>query len=447
LGDALAIQEGRTEKTQAFQDPKFRGSWSGYERDCLFFNAKGPKFYDAGHAFAIDFDDDGRAVVPVDVDGDGDLDLACLSLQGLRLMENRAPHRNFARVKLQAAKGDPQAIGARVELKAGGVTQRDFVKATTGFATQTLLDLHFGLGAATKIDEVVVRWRDGNVDTYKQLEVNQRIVLKQGEAPRYEKVPTWTNPPRISGRIKAPAGVSGVYKVQDAADPAAVSLKADAGSSFVFDSEGRLRRAFYRPADDAEIAASVNHLGKGTFHADLTSVATYHLSRHEFDQAERALTRAIQMNPQFPISHYFMGILRGMQNRHAEAAESFRRALVLDAYYRPALLKLGVALFHGQQLTEAAKALRETIELRDGADARHTLGQVLASAGKYDDAMTEIQLTVALDAKRAEAYLDLGKILMIVGRKAEAEQQLKKALELDPNLAEAREILKRAQNK
>ncbi|HEU4339584.1 MAG TPA: tetratricopeptide repeat protein [Planctomycetota bacterium] len=447
MGDALAIQEGRTEKTQAFQDPKFRGSWSGYERDCLFFNAEGPKFYDAGHAFAIDFDDDGRAVAPVDVDGDGDLDLACLSLQGLKLMENRSPARNFARVRLEAVKGDPQAIGARVALKAGGVTQRDFVKATTGFATQTLLDLHFGLGTASMIDEIEVRWRDGSVDTYKQLGVNQRIVLKQGDAPMYEIVPKWTHPPRIAGRIKAPAGVSGVYKVQNAADPAAAALKGDAGSAFVFDSEGRLRRAFYRPVDDAEIALSVDHLGKGTFHADLTSVATYHLSRHEFDQADRALSRAIEMNSQFPISHYYLGILRGMQGRHAEAAESFRRALALDAYYRQALLNLGVALFHGKQLAEAAQALRETIELRDGADARHTLGQVLASAGKYDDALTEIQRAVALDAKRAEAYADLGKVLMMVGRKAEAETHLEKALELDPNLAEARELLRRVQNK
>src|SRR5258706_14286032 len=97
------------------------------ERDCLFFNARGPKFYASGHAFALDFPDDGRAVAPVDIDGDGDLDLAMLSLQGLRLMENRSPPRSFARLRLEATKGDRQAISARVRLEAGGVTQQDYV--------------------------------------------------------------------------------------------------------------------------------------------------------------------------------------------------------------------------------------------------------------------------------------------------------------------------------
>ncbi len=433
MGDALAIQEGRTEKTQAFQDPQFRGSWSGYERDCLFFNARGPKLYDAGHAFAIDFDDDGRAVAPVDIDGDGDLDLALLSLQGLRMLENRTPARKFARVRLEAVKGDPQAIGAQVVLKAGGVTQRDFVKATSGFATQSLLDLHFGLGAAEKIDEIEIRWRDGSVETHRDLPVDRRIVIRQGAAPRAEPIPKWTAPPRVHGRIKAPAGVTGVFK--------------DGDSTLVFDPEGRLRRAFYRPVSEAEVAATVNHLGKGTFYADLTSIATYHLARHELDIAERALTRAIDVNPSFPISHFYMGLLRGMQNHHADAAASFRRAIILDAYYRQARHNLGVALYKARKLAEAAEALKETIGLGDGAETRHVLGQVLAESGNFEGAITEIKRAVELDNKRAEAYGDLGKILIAIGRKAEAEASLKKALELDPGLAEAKDNLRRLQGR
>jgi len=430
LSDALAIQEGRTEKTQAFQDPKFRGSWSGYERDCLFFNARGPKFYDAGQAFDLDFDDDGRAAATVDVDGDGDLDLALLSLQGLRLMENRSPARRFARVKLEAAKGDPQAIGAQVVLKAGGVTQRDFVKATTGFATQCLLDLHFGLGAAEKIDEIEIRWRDGTVETHRDLQTNQRIVIRQGSAPRLETIPKWTAPPRLAGRVKGQPGV-----------------KKDGDTTLVFDSEGRLRRAFHRPVTDAEVAATVNHLGKGTFHADLTAVATYHLSRHEFEPAEAALKRAIQMNPSFPISHYYMGLLHGMQNRHAEAAASFRRAVELDAYYRTARVNLGAALFHAKQLAGAAQELREALELGDDAETRHMLGSVLASSGEWDGALAQIRKSIELNPKRAEAHGDLGKILMVKGQKDEAEASLKKALELDPGLTEAKDNLKKLQGK
>ena len=391
MSDALAIQEGLSFKTQAFQDPQFRGSWSGYERDCLFLNPKGPKFYDSGHAFAVDFDDDGRAVIPVDIDGDGDLDLAMLSLQGLRLMENRTPARHFARLKLEATKGDWQAIGAQVVLKAGGVTQRDYVKITTGFGTQCPLDLHFGLGAAEKIDEIEIRWRDGKVETHRDLPADKRIVIKEGAAPKADALPKWTAPPKVEGRVKAPAGVTGVVKDKDA--------------TLVYDPEGRLRRAFYRPVGDEEVAATVNHLGKGSFHADLTSVATYHLSRHELDIAEKVLTRALEMNNTYPITHFYMGILRGMQDRHIEAAASFRKAILLDSYYRQARLNLGIALYKARKLSEAADALRETIGLSDGAETRHVLGQ--AGAGGVGEARGRgggDPARVELDAKRAEAY-------------------------------------------
>jgi tetratricopeptide (TPR) repeat protein len=319
VSDAVDLQEGRKQTTHAFQDPQFRGSWSGFERDCLFFNAAGPRFFDAGHAFDLDFDDDGRAAAPVDIDGDGDLDLALLSLQGLRMLENRSPPRRFARVKLEAAAGDPQAIGAQVVLKAGGTTQRDFVKATAGFATQLPLDLHFGLGSSTSIDEIEVRWRDGKVEIHRNLPADRRIVIRQGAAPRVEEIPKWTAPPRTTGRVK---GAPGVRK--------------DGDFTFVHDPEGRLRRAFYRPVTDEEVAATVHHLGKGTFHADFTAVATYHLSRRELDLADRALARAIEMNAQFPIAHYYLGHLRGMQNRHPDAVEAFRRATTLDPGYRQA---------------------------------------------------------------------------------------------------------------
>jgi Tfp pilus assembly protein PilF len=467
LGDALAIQEGRSEKTQAFQDPNFRGSWSGYERDCLFFNARGPRFYDAGHAFAIDFDDDGRAVVPVDIDGDGDLDLALLSLQGLRMMENRSPARRFARVRLEASKGDPQAIGALVVLRAGGVTQRDFVKITTGFATQCPLDLHFGLGSAEKIDEIEISWPDGSKEKHSGLPVDRRLVIRQGSAPRVEELPQWpaASRPRVDGRIKmkeigtvptvylaggvrlgAPPGNARVVELAPG-DSLFKSLKADGPSVFVFDPEGRLRRAFYRSASDDEVSAVVGHLGKGKFNADLTSVATYHIARNEFDIADASLTRAVELEPGYPISHFYMGMLRGMQRRPGEAAESFRRAVKLDPYYRTAWHNLGAALFEARRFPEAADALREAIALGDNAETRHVLGSALASSQKWDDALVELKKSIELDARRAEAHGDVGKVLMVLGRKAEAESSFKKALEIDPNYAEARDNLKKLQGR
>lgn len=467
MTDAYAIQEGRTDRTGAFQDPRFRGSWSGLERDCLFVNARGPKFYDSGHAFALDFGDDGRAVAPVDIDGDGDLDLAFLSLQGLRLMENRSAPRRFARLRLEAAKGDRQALGARVHLEAGGVTQQDYVKATTGFATQVPLDLHFGLAEAKKIDAITIRWPDGSSESHRDLPVDRLLVIRQGSAPVAQELPRWaaSSRPRVEGQIKMKAIGRGtiVYQVGglrqgpgsskarflelSPEDSLAKSLKADAPSTFIFDSEGRLRRAFYRPVDDREIAAVVDHLGRGKFHSDLVAVATYHLSRHEYEPADKALTRALEIEPKFAIGWYYLGHLRGFQDRHADAVEAFRTAVNLDPYYREARHNLGVALYKSRKLSEAAEALREALKLKDSAETRHVLGQVLAESGKLDDAVTEIRRALELDPKRARAHGDLGKILLAMGLRAQAEASLRKALEIDPNLAEARLHLEQMQGR
>ena len=64
---------------------RFRGSFSGDEKDVFFIN-DGGRFFDA-HAL-LGFNDvlDGRAVVPIDVNGDGRLDLAYRSLDGIRLI-------------------------------------------------------------------------------------------------------------------------------------------------------------------------------------------------------------------------------------------------------------------------------------------------------------------------------------------------------------------------
>ena len=184
----------------------FRGSFSGYERDRLFYNPNGSfeSFVQSAYVFGLDFDHDGRSVAPVDIDGDGDLDLVLLSTQGLRLLENTSPPRHFARVRLVAADPHAPVLGAIVELQAGGVTRRDFAKITDGFRTQVPSDLHFGLGDAATINVLKVRWPSGNVDQWTDLPVNQLLVVRQGaeqvEARTLERWPDGSRP-----RLSAPS--------------------------------------------------------------------------------------------------------------------------------------------------------------------------------------------------------------------------------------------------
>ena len=159
----------------------FRGSFSGYERDRLFYNPDGAddRFIQAAYVFGLDDDHDGRAAAPVDIDGDGDLDLALLTLRGLKLLENTSAPRRFARVRLAAGGSAANAIGAEVVLRTGAVTRRDFVKLTEGFRAQVPLDLHFGLGDSTTIDTLEVRWPSGETGVWRDLPADRLLVVDE----------------------------------------------------------------------------------------------------------------------------------------------------------------------------------------------------------------------------------------------------------------------------
>ena len=147
--------------------------------------------------FGLDFDDDGRAAAPVDIDGDGDLDLVLLSLQGLRVMENRMPRKHFSRLRLTATTTEPLALGALVTLTAGGVTQQEYVRITDGFMTQVPRELHFGIGNAEKIDRITVRWPCGTVKVYRDLPADRLLEIREDEeAPKASGLPNWPDATR-----------------------------------------------------------------------------------------------------------------------------------------------------------------------------------------------------------------------------------------------------------
>ena len=187
----------------------FRGSFSGYERSAFFLSpGVGQPYIEIAHGLALDDDEDGRAVAAVDVDGDGDLDLAALSVQSLRLFLNPSPPRHFVRVRLQASKGDPLALGAQVKVEAGGRAQLAPVRLTEGFHTQVQPELHFGLGDAAGVDAIEVRWPGGRVQRFGPAPADRLLVLRDdAEAPEVRAIPAWppgTGPTITRGALDAP---------------------------------------------------------------------------------------------------------------------------------------------------------------------------------------------------------------------------------------------------
>ena len=117
-----------------------------------------------------------------DLDNDGDVDVVVLDSRGApEVLRNDGGNRNaWCLVLLRGAAKNRDAIGARVTLTAGGQTQVAERRSSGSYLSANDPRLHFGLGAAEKIDRLEVRWPDGRVDSHRDLPARRRITIEEG---------------------------------------------------------------------------------------------------------------------------------------------------------------------------------------------------------------------------------------------------------------------------
>jgi hypothetical protein len=125
-----------------------------------------------------------------DVNNDGNVDVVVLNIdQPPSLLINRSENRNHRVLfSLVGGKSNRAAIGARVTVRAGGVTQFSEVRGGGSYLSQNDLRLHFGLAGADKMDEVTIAWPSGKTETLRDLPANFIYVVEEDRGIR-AKVP------------------------------------------------------------------------------------------------------------------------------------------------------------------------------------------------------------------------------------------------------------------
>ena len=123
----------------------------------------------------------GRGAAYADIDADGDLDIVVAQIDRapLLLRNDQTSGHRWLRIRLEGEAPNTDAIGAWIELEAGGRTQRAQVMPTRSYCSQVELPVTFGLGAASRVDAVRVRWPDGSTTSHEVEGVDRFITLKK----------------------------------------------------------------------------------------------------------------------------------------------------------------------------------------------------------------------------------------------------------------------------
>lgn len=148
------------------------------QRNQLFENTGKGVFQEVKNG-GLDVIRSSRGLAAGDLDLDGDLDLVITNSDDLsEVYENVASSAGgWLQVDLVGQGKNTAAIGARLDLEAGGRKQIREARTASSYLSQNTLTLHFGMGAAATADRLTIRWPDGKLQAIRDLPNHRRIVV------------------------------------------------------------------------------------------------------------------------------------------------------------------------------------------------------------------------------------------------------------------------------
>jgi hypothetical protein len=154
------------------------------QRKELYRNLGNGKFQEVAREASADFlvGKSSRGSAVGDYDNDGDLDILAVNLNDRpSLYRNDGGNRNhWIGFRLQGTRSNRDAIGARVEIETGGRKQISEVRSGGNYISHDDMRIHFGLGEASRVDRVRIRWPNGNMEELGGFEADRFVTIREG---------------------------------------------------------------------------------------------------------------------------------------------------------------------------------------------------------------------------------------------------------------------------
>lgn len=157
----------------------------------------------------------------------------------------------------------------------------------------------------------------------------------------------------------------------------------------------------------------------------------------QFTKALIFLTKALQINPDYPEAHSNYGLALKELQHLEEALLSYNRAIEIKSDYAEAYSNRGNVLKELQRLEEALLSYDKAIEIKSNlVEAHFNRGNTLNQLQRLEEALASYDKAIEIKPDYAEACSHRGNTLNQLQRLEEALTSYDKAIEIKPNLAE-----------
>jgi len=163
-----------------------------------------------------------------------------------------------------------------------------------------------------------------------------------------------------------------------------------------------------------------------------------YFEQKKYEQAAQAFQEAINLQPDYQMAYYYLGITNSWLYRFPEAEKALKEAIRLNPQDFYAYKELADVYTWLERYEDSIQYSKEAVRLKpDYADAYVTIGLSQIKLQRYEDAIKILRVAISLDPNLEYAYFYLGVALSWLHRFQEAKDAHLKAIQLKPDFADA----------